>query len=128
MRRLPARASTEGEAIRADTRPSPRRRPRSFRQISCSLARRRLVRRMQRPEKRDEGRGLRRTEVLAVRRHVAPPLKHLLNELVLREAHRDAVETRAALAAAVPESVAVAALFRLEHERSLSLQRRRARR
>src|SRR5262249_39902905 len=50
----------------------------------------------------------------------------LSKELVLCEAHGDAVQTWATFAAAVVESMAVAALFRLEHERSLSLQRGRA--
>src|SRR6476659_2411467 len=81
---------------------------------------------MQRPQKRDQRRRFCRTQVFSVSRHVAAALNHLSNELVLREAHGDAIETRAALAATVAKSVAIAALFRLEHERSLSLERRRA--
>src|SRR4029453_6918170 len=104
--------------------------------LLCSLARRRLIWQMQRPEERDQRRRLCRTEVLPVRRHVAAALNHLSNELILREAHGHGVETRTALAAGaeggtaaaagVAQRVAVAALLGLKHERALSLQCRRA--
>src|SRR5262245_8475628 len=90
--------------------------------ISCGIARRRLIGRMQRLEEGDQCRRFCRAEVLPVRRHVAAALNGLSNQLVLGEPHGPAVETRAALAAALADRVAVAALFRLELERTLSLQ------
>src|SRR5262245_2935116 len=89
--------------------------------VTCRLACRRLACRMERREKRDKRGGFRRTQVLAVCRHVAAPLNDLANELVLREAGGDAVETRAALAAGIAKGVTVAALLCLEDERTLSL-------
>src|SRR6185295_889601 len=93
---------------------------------NLSLARRRLICRMQRPEKRDQRRRLCRTEVLPVRGHVAAALNHLSNQLILREAHGHTIETGTTLGAGVAERVAIAALLGLKHQRALSLQRRRA--
>src|ERR1700748_310223 len=42
---------------------------------------------MQRLEKCNQRRGLRRAQVLAVRRHVPAPLDHLPDELILRQSH-----------------------------------------
>ena len=53
---------------------------------------------MQGFEKCDERGGLRRAQILAVRRHVATALNHLADELVLRQPQRDTVECRTALA------------------------------
>src|SRR5258708_32638681 len=78
---------------------------------------------MQGFEKCDERGGLRRAQILAVRRHVATALDHLADELVLRQPHRHTVEGRTALPAALSEGMAVAALFDLKHERALPLQR-----
>src|SRR5438270_2120866 len=80
---------------------------------------------MQDFEKCDERGGLRRAQILAVRRHVATALDHLADELVLRQPHRNIVECRTALPAALSEGMAVAALFDLKDERALSLQRGR---
>src|SRR5882672_5946435 len=79
---------------------------------------------MQGFEKCHERRGLCRTQVLPVRRHVAASLNHLSDELVLREPHGDAIQRRASLPAQLPEGVAVAALFDLKNKRALSLQGR----
>src|SRR5262245_41933125 len=94
--------------------------------VTCGLARRRLACGMERLQKRDKRRGFRWTQVLSVGRHVAAPLNDLTNQLVLRQAGGDTVETRAPFTAGVAKGVTVAALFRLEHQRALSLQRRRA--
>jgi hypothetical protein len=47
---------------------------------------------MQGLEKRDQCRGFRRTQVFAVRRHVATALDNLPNQLILRKPHGDAVQ------------------------------------
>src|SRR4029453_3842181 len=73
-------------------------------------------------EEGDESRGLRRAEVLAVGRHVAAALDDLADEVVLRQAPGDVVEGGAALAAALLERMAVAALLDLEDQRALSLE------
>src|SRR5262249_14178485 len=77
----------------------------------------------QRREKCDERRRFRRTQVLAVRGHVAASLDHLTDELILRESQRDAVESRTSLAARFPKGVAVATLLDLKHERALPFDR-----
>src|SRR5260370_37286462 len=79
---------------------------------------------MQGLEKCDERRGLCRTQVLPVRRHVAASLDHLADELVLREPRGDAIQRRASLPAQLPEGMAVAALLDLENKRALPLQGR----
>src|SRR5262245_1292916 len=66
--------------------------------------------------------GFGRSQVLAVGRHVAATLNHLTNQLVLRQAHGDAVERRTSLAATLIERMTIAALLRLKHERALSLE------
>src|SRR5260370_7017848 len=71
---------------------------------------------MQGLKKRDERRGLCRTQVLPVRRHVAASLDHLADELVLREPHGDAIQRRASLPAQLPEGMAVAALLDLQYD------------
>src|SRR5262245_32011244 len=108
-----------GEQRATQTRNIPRRKlagrqvavPLEASDVTCGLARRCLACGMERLEKRDKRRGFRRTQVLAVRGHVAAPLNDLANELVLREPGGDAIETRAALAAGLAKGVAVAALF-----------------
>ena len=59
---------------------------------SRSIARGSLSQRMQGFEKCDECSGLRRTQVLPIRRHVAAALDHLADELVLREPHGNTVQ------------------------------------
>ena len=90
--------------------------------IARCIARGNLSSRMQGLEKCDKRRGLRRTQVLSVRRHVAASLDHLADELILREPHGDAVERRTPLPAEFTERMAIAALLHLEHESSLPLK------
>src|SRR5258708_12827883 len=78
---------------------------------------------MQRLEKCDERRRLRRTQILPIRRHVAASLDHLADELVLREPHGNTVQSRASLSAPLPKGMAVAALLALENEGTLPLKR-----
>src|SRR6266581_6283523 len=85
-----------------------------------------LPRRMQRFQKCDDSGCLRRTQIFSVSRHVAAPLDHLPDELILREPHRNAVQGGAPLAAALSKRMAVAALLDLEDERALPLESRRA--
>src|SRR5258706_6444768 len=77
---------------------------------------------MERLQEGDERGGLGGREVLSVGGHVAPALDHLADELIARQSDRDFVERRTALATAVAEGVAVAALLDLEDQRSLALQ------
>src|SRR6266851_3379334 len=90
---------------------------------SRSVTRRGLASRVERLQKGHQRSRLRRTRVLSVGRHIATTLNHLPDELILREPHRHLIERRAALATRVAERVAVAALFGLENQRSLPLQR-----
>jgi hypothetical protein len=78
---------------------------------------------MQRLKKCHERRCLRRTQILPIRRHVAASLDHLADELVLREPHGNAVQSRTSLSAPLPKGMAVAALLALENERTLPLKR-----
>ena len=77
---------------------------------------------MQRLQKCDERRGLRRTQVLSIGRHVAATLDHLADELVLREPYGNTVESRTSLSTLVAKRMAVAALLDLENERALPLE------
>lgn len=54
---------------------------------------------MQGLEKCDERGGLRRSQVLAIRRHVAPSLDYLTDQLVLSQPDGDAVQSWASLPA-----------------------------
>src|ERR1700741_1688611 len=89
--------------------------------IARCIARGSLPSRMQGFEKRDKRRGLCRTQVLPVRRHVAASLDPLADELVLREPHGDAIQRRASLSPQLPEGMAVAALLDLKNKRALPL-------
>src|SRR6266446_2162355 len=71
---------------------------------------------VERCEKCDQGRGLRRAQILAVRRHVAASLDHLSNQLILREPHGNAVERGPSLATQVSKGMAIAALFGLKNK------------
>src|SRR4029077_6509195 len=90
--------------------------------IARCIARRSLPSRMQGLEKCDERRGLCRTQVLSVRRHVPASLDHLADELILREPHGDAIQRRASLSAEFTERMAIAALLHLKHESALPLK------
>ena len=87
------------------------------------IPRRPFARRMQRLQECHQRGGLRRTEIVAVRRHVAPTLQHLPNQLILRQPRGHTIQGRSALAPQSAKRVTVAALLGLEHDRALPLQR-----
>src|SRR5690349_6656186 len=91
--------------------------------VARRIARGRLSLRMQGLEKRHERCRLRRHQVLAVRRHVAASLNHLADELILRQPHSHAIQSRTAFAAILAEGMAVAALLRLKDKRALPFER-----
>jgi hypothetical protein len=91
-------------------------------QIPCRIASRTLGGWVQGLEERDERRSLSRTQVVAIGRHVASALNDLPDELVLRQAHGNAVEGRSSLSPQVAKRVAVAALLDLKNERTLPLK------
>src|ERR1700691_5206132 len=78
---------------------------------------------MQRLKKRDQRRGFRRTQILAVRGHIAAALDHLPNQLILRQTSGHGIQSRSALSALIVERVGVVALLELENESALSLER-----
>src|SRR5258708_4476141 len=78
---------------------------------------------MQVHEERHQGSRLCRTQILAVRRHIATTLDDLADELVLRKSYRDYIERRPALPSTALQGVTVVALLGLKHERPLPLQR-----
>src|SRR6266700_6740617 len=94
--------------------------------IARSITRRSLPGGMQSLEKCHECSRLRRTQILSVRRHVAAPLNHLANELVLRAPHGNAVESGTSLPAYISEGMTVTALLDLKHQRALALKGGRA--
>src|SRR5262249_20650666 len=69
------------------------------------------MRRMQGLHERHQRGDLRRTQILAIGRHIAPALDHLPDQLVAGQARRHVVERRAALAAAAAQAVAIPALL-----------------
>jgi len=69
---------------------------------------------------------LRRTQVVPISRHVAAALNNLSNELVLRQAHCNAIQGWPPLSASVAKRVAVAALLDLKYKRTLPLKCSRA--
>src|SRR5260370_4897588 len=69
----------------------------SARSVPC----RRLSRGMQRLEKCNESRCLRRAQILAISWHVAATLDHLPNQLILSQPHGNGVECRPALSALI---------------------------
>src|SRR5579863_8282978 len=73
-----------------------------------------------------ERRSLCRTQVVPIGGHIPAALNHLPNELVLREADRNAVQSWPSLSTCVAKRVAVAALLDLKHERTLALERSRS--
>src|SRR5579859_6793812 len=84
--------------------------------------RRGLISRMQRLEELDEGGGFGRTQILSVSGHVAAALKNLADQLILREACRDEIESRATLSAHACNRMTVAALLRLKNDGPLPLE------
>ena len=67
--------------------------------------------------------GLGGAQVLAIRWHVAAPLKNLPDQLILRETRRYEIQSRATLSADACNRVAVTALLRLKNDSSLPLER-----
>src|SRR4029453_12404963 len=94
--------------------------------VSRRIERWRLPGWMQCLEECDQRGRFRRTQILAVCRHVAAALNDLSNELILRQPHGHAVERRPPFPTALPEGVTVAALLGLKDERALSLEGGRA--
>src|SRR6266852_8684551 len=82
-----------------------------------------LAQGMQGLEKGDQCGGFRWTQVFSVGGHVAASLDHLADELVLREPHGNAVQSRTSFSATISKRMAVAALLRLKYERALPLKR-----
>src|SRR5580658_363077 len=95
-------------------------------QFPCRIASWPLCCWMQGLEERHERRGLCRTQVIPIGRHVATALNHLPNELVLGQPYGNAVEGWPPLSTRVAKRVAVAALLDLKYERALPLKRSRA--
>src|SRR5271163_1543778 len=70
-----------------------------------------LIEGMQGFEELNQSRGLGGAQVLAIRRHVATPLKNLPNQLILRKTGRDQIQSGATHSADARNRVAVAALL-----------------
>src|SRR5947209_14085514 len=86
-----------------------------------------LAPRAQTDQELDQGAHLGRLDLLAVGRHVAAAgraIADLIDELITRQAHANSTQVRSTTAPDAFQRVAVAALFVLEHNRSLKLQRR----
>src|SRR5215469_12139707 len=78
---------------------------------------------MQRLEKRNQRRRLRRIQIVPVGRHVATSLQHLADQLISRQSRRHGIEFGTALAATAAKRMAVATLFGLENDRAFAFQR-----
>src|SRR5260370_23192366 len=90
--------------------------------FACRLPCRSLTWRMQGFEKGNERCRFRRIQVFSVGRHVAASLDHLTDELVLREPHGNAVQSRTSFSATISQTMAVAALLHLKYARALPLK------
>jgi hypothetical protein len=82
---------------------------------------------MQRFEKSNQRRRLRRIQILSIRRHISAALQNLTHQLVPRQSNGHSVESGPTLATYVAKRMAVVALFRLKDKRSLDLERRASR-
>ena len=82
--------------------------------------------RIQRIEERYESCRLCGAQIISVSRHVAAPLNHLTDELVLGEAHMNLIERRAAFSPGIAERMAVATLLLLKDKGTVTLQSRAA--
>src|SRR5262245_64365654 len=80
---------------------------------------------MQGPHERDQSRDLRRAEVPAIGRHIAPALDHLPDQLVSGQARRHVVERRAALAAFPAQAMTIATLLVLQYRDATQFARRK---
>ena len=90
--------------------------------VARSITRRRLARRMQRLKKRNQRRRFRRTQIFAVRRHVAAALQDLAVKLIFRETRGDVIQGGSAQTANFFERMAIAALLLLENDCALAFQ------
>ena len=70
-----------------------------------------LIHWVQRLEELDQCGGFRRTQILAVSRHVSPALKNLTDQLILREACCNEIQSGSALSADAGNRMAVATLL-----------------
>src|SRR5271156_5939255 len=91
-------------------------------QFPCRITSRTLCCWVQGVEESYECRGLRRTQVVPIGRHVAAALNHLPNELVLGQPHRNTIQGWPPLSARISERMAVAALLDLKYQRALPLE------
>src|ERR1043166_1309578 len=78
---------------------------------------------MQCSQERNQSCRLGRTQVVAVRRHVAASLQDLPEQLIFGHSRRDRVECRPALSAFAANGVTIPALHALEHYRPLTFER-----
>src|ERR1700722_19977785 len=90
--------------------------------VASGIARGSFSSRVERCEKCDQGRGLCRTQILSVGRHVAATLDYLPNQLVLRQSHRDTIQSRTSLPTTLTKRMTVTALLHLKDQRALSLK------
>src|SRR5271156_640258 len=88
----------------------------------CCIASRDLSGGVQGLKESYERRRLCRTQIVAIRGHVAAALNHLPNELVLRQSHGNAVKGWPSFSTRVTKRVAVSALLDLKHKRTLPLK------
>src|SRR5262249_10196499 len=88
------------------------------------IARGHFIRPAQGPHERDQRSDLRRAEILAICRHIAPALDYLADQLAIGQSRRNVVERRAALTAYSAQAVAIAALLVLQRNGAPQLERR----
>src|SRR5207244_2001690 len=62
------------------------------------------------------------TQILSIRRHIAPALDHLSDQLIMCESDSDCIECRSTLSTLAVESMAVVALLGLKNQRTLAFQ------
>src|SRR5215469_9414266 len=77
---------------------------------------------MQGLQKCDQRSSSRRAQIASICRHIAAALNHLPDELVLREADCNTIQSRPSLSSGSAEGVAISALLGLKHKRTLALQ------
>src|SRR6266436_5170429 len=70
-----------------------------------------------------ERRGLSRTQIVSVGRHITTALDHLPDELVTRKSHGNTIQGWSPLSPGIAEGMAVSALLGLKHERTPPLER-----
>src|ERR1041384_460085 len=85
-----------------------------------------LLRCMERFHKRNERRNFMGTEIFSVSRHITAALDDLPDQLIMRQPRRNRIERWAAHTARSIQTMTIAALFALQHERPAKLQWRAA--